>query len=267
MNILKASKNIGKNVGKFIPWLLLVLTTGILLKVFVFKGSTKKLVANCNPSSSCKPNPVVVLHGLVRSSASMHKISQSISDRGYTVCNVQYPSRQQTIKELATNTVAREIKQCLGTTERSLNFVTHSMGGIVVRQIAKSTDIKINRVVMLSPPNRGSELVDKLQIIPIFKFINGEAGLSLNTQPDSVPNTLGKVNFAAGIIIGNKSTNPLYSYLIPGEDDGKVSVERARVKGMQDFLVVPNSHSWIMNDDAVIEQTLNFLDDGKFARK
>ena len=238
----------------------------ILFKFFFFKGTTKKLEAICDKKQQCPTiSKVVVLHGLVRSSNSMNKVSQALSNSGYEVCNVQYPSRKHSVAKLAQNLVYPTIKQCFEINE-PLNFVTHSMGGIVARQLAASTDLdlKISRVVMLSPPNHGSELVDKLNVVPFFKLINGEAGLSLGTEPKSVPNSLGKVTFETGIIVGNKSFNPIYSALIPGEDDGKVSVESAKVAGMKDFLVLPHSHSFIMNKNDVIQQTISFLKHGKF---
>ncbi|MGD1921791.1 MAG: esterase/lipase family protein, partial [Pleurocapsa sp.] len=222
-----------------------------------------KLTANCD-SDVCENKSVVVLHGLVRSSASMSKISQALNTDGYTVCNIQYLSRKHSIEKLAVNFVYPEIKKCLPGLTGEINFVTHSMGGIIVRQLARSTDIKPYRVVMLSPPNQGSELVDKLKVIPLFKLINGEAGLSLGTEEDSIPNSLGSVDFETGIITGDRSYNPFYSYLIPGADDGKVGVNRAKVSGMKDFLVVPYSHSFIMNKDIVIKQTINFIQSGGF---
>ena len=252
--------------SKIIGLVIIVLTLGILFKFLLLKGTTKKLLAKCNSQQACKNQSVVVLHGLVRSSASMNKVSQALNESGYTVCNIQYPSRKHGISELATDFVYPEIKQCLDNLEQPINFVTHSLGGIIVRQLARSTDIKINRVVMLSPPNHGSELVDKLKILPLFGLINGQAGLSLGTEADSIPNTLGEVTFETGIIVGNKSYNPVYSYLIPGADDGKVSLSSARVARMKDFLVVPHSHSFMMNSDAVIKQTLGFLENGNFAR-
>ena len=233
------------------------------LKFFLFPSQSRKI--GCDSNNDCKDTPVIVLHGLVRSAAAMNKIAEALNQNGYTVCNLQYPSRQGTISKLAINSVYPEIQKCLpDAQERSLNFVTHSMGGIIVRQLASSTDLKLNRVVMLSPPNQGSELVDKLKVIPFFKFINGEAGLSLGTSADSVPNSLGRVDFTTGIITGDRSLNPFYSYLIPGADDGKVAVASAKVSGMQDFLVVPHSHSFIMNSPVAIEQTIYFLDHGKF---
>lgn len=231
---------------------------------FLSTRGTSKLEPECGSKLECDPKFVVVLHGLARSSASMNKISQALQDSGYTVCNVRYPSRKYTIEKLAVNFVYPEIKQCLGDIEQPL-FVTHSMGGIIVRQLARSTPLKINRVVMLGAPNQGSELVDKLKVVPFFESINGRAGLSLGTESDSVPNTLGAVTFETGIIAGNKSFNPIYSALIPGEDDGKVAVKSTQVEGMSDFIVVPHSHSFMMNADTVIEQTIAFLEHGRFS--
>ena len=243
------------------------LIIGILLG-FLSTRDTSKLEPECvselESIQECDPKFVAVLHGLARSSASMNKISQALQSSGYIVCKVQYPSRKYPIEKLAVNFVYPEIKQCLGDIKQPLNLVTHSMGGIIVRQLARSTPLKINRVVMLSAPNQGSELVDKLKVVPFFESINGRAGLSLGTESDSVPNTLGAVTFETGIIAGNKSFNPIYSALIPGEDDGKVAVESAKVEGMSDFIVVPHSHSFMMNGDIVIEQTIAFLEHGRF---
>ena len=119
---------------------------------------------------------------------------------------------------------------------------------------------------MLAPPNQGSEVVDKLGSWRLFYYLNGPAGLQLGTDENSVPNKLGPVNFQVGDISGNKTVNPLLSWLIPGNNDGKVSVSRAQVAGMKDFIVVPYSHPFIMQHKVVIEQALYFFQQGYFAR-
>ena len=163
----------------------------------------------------------------------------------------------------------KQIKQAKLDSANQVHFVTHSMGGIITRFYLKDNKIKnLGRVVMLSPPNQGSELTDSLKnnVNIFFRFFTGPAGQQLGTEPSSIPNQLGPVNFELGVITGNATLNPLYSYLIPGEDDGKVSVERAKVKGMKDFLVVPHSHTFIMNSDEVREQIVYFLEYGQFRR-
>jgi hypothetical protein len=119
---------------------------------------------------------------------------------------------------------------------------------------------------MLSPPNRGSEAADHLRDSVLYAWLNGPAGQQLRTGPEGLPEQLGPVTFPLGIITGNRHSffDAWLSEVIPGADDGKVSVERARVEGMDDFLVLPYSHPFIMNADEVIVQTVHFLELGRF---
>ena len=117
---------------------------------------------------------------------------------------------------------------------------------------------------MLSPPNQGSEVIDKLSDAPGFTAIHGPAGIQLGTQEGDIPSQLGPANFDVGIITGNRSINLFLSMMIPGPDDGKVSIERAKLEGMADFLVVPHSHPFIMKRKLVIRQVLYFLEHGRF---
>jgi hypothetical protein len=120
---------------------------------------------------------------------------------------------------------------------------------------------------MLSPPSQGSEVVDRLGGWWLFQAMNGPAGAELGTGPDSLPNRLGRAQFSVGIIARTRSVNLFLSALIPGADDGKVAVDRARLDGMADFVVVPASHPFIMNNREAIRQTLTFLRTGSFDRK
>ena len=70
-----------------------------------------------------------------------------------------------------------------------------------------------------------------------------------------------------GIITGSRSLNPLTSWLVTGEDDGKVSVESAQLEGMADFLVVPNTHTFIMNSSQVAQEVVHFLEQGSFSQR
>ena len=117
---------------------------------------------------------------------------------------------------------------------------------------------------MLSPPNQGSELADILKQWKPYQMVMGPSGQELGTDPQSTPNLLGSVNYELGVITGDVSFNPVSSLLIPGPDDGKVSVSRARVAGMKDFLVVNHSHTFIMNSSEVAEEVMSFLKTGAF---
>ncbi|HEY7884615.1 MAG TPA: alpha/beta hydrolase [Cellvibrionaceae bacterium] len=210
---------------------------------------------------------VVMLHGLARSDNSMNKMQDAIAAQDFKTCNIAYPSRDFTIEVLAAEKVLPKVLECTGGSEAPIHFVTHSLGGILVRQISQiDSELTIGRVVMLGPPNGGSEVVDKLGDLALFRWINGPAGQQLGTSADATPRALGPVDFELGIIAGKKSINLILSRLIPGKDDGKVSIENAKLEGMQDFLIVPVSHPFLMRDKYVIEQTLNFLQAGQFER-
>lgn len=219
-------------------------------------------------TSSVDRQCVILLHGLARTSWSMSSMEQALSETGYVVVNMGYPSRTKQIQQLAMETIPQAVARCDHAQTKSIHFVTHSMGGILVRYFLKNNSLSnLGRVVMLSPPNGGSEVVDKLREYFFFQWINGPAGQQLGTDPDSLPLRLGPVHYPVGIITGD--THHFYDWyhasVIPGKDDGKVAVERAKVAGMNDFLVVPCGHSFIMNDSQVIQETRFFLGHGRFS--
>lgn len=208
---------------------------------------------------------VVLLHGLGRSDLSMLRLELGLQNKGYRVVNVSYPSTERSIEQLSEHDLGSALATCCSAPSGRVHFVTHSMGGIVLRFYLAQHEIEgLGRVVMLSPPNQGSELADWAAENPVLEKLLGPAIEQLGTGPASVPSRLGPVDFELGVITGDRTLNPLFSRIIPGEDDGKVSVERAKVLGMTDFLVVPHSHTYIMLSEDVIEQVIFFLENGKF---
>ena len=208
---------------------------------------------------------VVLLHGLGRSKRAMQTLQKYLEKNSYTVVNIAYPSTKHPIEVLSQKVSLEIEKQRLQYTPKKIHFVTHSMGGIILRYIMKHTPIKgIGNTVMLGPPNRGSEVVDNLRNLSIFRIIQGPAGQQLGTDEQSIPNQLGAVDFSVGVIAGNRSVNPLLSLLIPGDNDGKVSVERSKVLGMKDFLIMKTTHTFMMHNPKVIQQVLYFLEHGQF---
>ena len=195
----------------------------------------------------------------------MSKMAEVLRSQGFDVCNIDYPSREHPLDELAANHVAPAVESCFPNDDAPIHFVTHSLGGIVVRQLAMTSAVpRMGRVVMLSPPNHGSEVVDKLGNWPMFGWLNGPAGKDLGTAADASPTRLGPATFELGIITGARTINPFLSMMIPGDDDGKVSIENAKLTGMKDFMVVRCSHPFIMKSDRAIEQTVEFLKNGAF---
>jgi len=117
---------------------------------------------------------------------------------------------------------------------------------------------------MLAPPNQGTEVVDYVKDFFAYKWIHGPSGQELGTNPESVPNRLKPIDIEVGIIAGDQSLNPIFSALIPGPDDGRVSVERAKLEGMTDFLVISDTHTSVLKNPAVLKQIAYFLENGKF---
>jgi pimeloyl-ACP methyl ester carboxylesterase len=208
---------------------------------------------------------VILLHGLCRTSASMNKMAATLTAAGYYVKNVAYPSRTAPIEKLSEDTITRALADPQLQTCAHIHFVTHSLGGLLVRSYyERHPPGKLGRVVMLGPPNQGSEVVDKLGNWWLFQKINGPAGCELGTSPDSTPNKLGPVNFELGVIAGDRSINWINSLMIKGKDDGKVSVARSQVQGMKDFHIVHVAHPFLMRNPQVIASTLRFLQSGHF---
>jgi pimeloyl-ACP methyl ester carboxylesterase len=208
---------------------------------------------------------VILLHGLARTHKSMIPLATQLQARGYKVVNVDYASRNFPIAELAQKAIPPALAQCRAEPSSRIHFVTHSLGGILVRQYLSQQPIpELARVVMLAPPNKGSEVVDWLKHAPGFGLINGPAGKELGTDKNSLPNTLGKVDFELGVIAGTRSINLLLSLYLPNPDDGKVSLESTKIEGMQDFISLAVSHPYIMKDDKAIAQIIYFLVHGKF---
>ena len=209
-------------------------------------------------------NVVILLHGLARTSSSMEKMEAALKAEGYEVHNLDYPSRHQSIKTLAT--IVRAQVDAATDSDDTLHFVTHSMGGIIVRTIQKDHPFEnIGRVVMLSPPNQGSELVDTLGEYSAFGWVNGPAGDQLGTDTNGFIAKLGPVDFELGVITGDRSINGINSMIIPGDDDGKVSIESAKVEGMADYRVIHSTHPYIMKNKESIALTIEFLKTGAFS--
>ncbi|WP_133406755.1 esterase/lipase family protein [Parashewanella tropica] len=228
----------------------------IPLAIFLLLFSTFSFANSC----------VILLHGLAKSERDMRKLDEALVKEGFVTVNFDYDSRNFPIETLSLNVVPSAIEQC--PKGAKINFVTHSMGGIVVRTYLADHKIdNLGRVVMLGPPNQGSEVVDTYKNVPGFKQIGGPAGLQLGTGKMSVPNSIGAAEFDVGVIAGTRSINLILSKFLPGKDDGKVTVERTKLKGMNDHISMPVTHPFMMKNKKVIKQVIYYLKNGYFYRE
>lgn len=208
---------------------------------------------------------VILLHGLGRTRSAMQPLEKRLSAAGYFIWNESYPSRKQSIAQSAEH-IAKGLAACQVQGAQTTHFVTHSLGGILVRVYFQQHALnQIGRIVMLAPPSQGSEVASLLRDWWLFRWLMGEAGQQLHTDADSLPNRLKPLpEVAIGVIAGRRSADPWFSPFIPGADDGKISVARTRLAEMSDFLEVEAGHTFIMYKQQVIEQTLHFLQHGRF---
>lgn len=221
------------------------------------------LAAEKLPTHEPKQETVVLLHGLVRSDKAMNKMAKELRFEGYHVINHNYPSTSATI-EVLTKEVFKTLKPQIVDAE-TLHFVTHSMGGILLRQHLEDHKLpNLGRVVMLAPPSRGSEVTDKLGKLKTFQRINGPAGNQLGTGTNSHPLRLKAPDFELGIIAGDRSINPILSMLIPGPDDGKVALARVKPAAYTDYIQLHVTHPCMVWNKEVINQTKQFLEQGFF---
>ena len=212
------------------------------------------------PQAAFAGECVVLLHGLTRTGQSMKTLEVALKKNSYTVVNARYPSTQKPIEELA-DYVGKAVAKCGG---GKVDFVTHSMGGILVRAWLKDhRPANLGKVVMLAPPNQGSAAVDAYAKSGFFAVL-GPAAKELGTGPDSIVRRLGPANFTLGVIAGDKSANRMLSSKLKGPNDGTVTVASTKLQGMRDHITLHVSHTFLMNNPLVIAQVLTFLKQGRF---
>lgn len=210
----------------------------------------------------------ILLHGMGRTSLSMGEIEYALIEQGYTVWNEGYPSLTQSLEEFAKPMMESAIAFCQEQETSTIHFVTHSLGGIIVRYYLQNHRIEnLGRIVMLAPPNKGSEVADGMKDGFLYQTFMGPNAQMLGTDENSLPNRLEPIEGEIGIIAGAADGEPWFLPEIPGEDDGKVAVERTKLPEMKDFLRVKSGHTFIMQNKEVIRQIIYFIEKGHFDHK
>jgi hypothetical protein len=222
-------------------------------------------------SQTAVPGGVVLLHGLGRTGLSMYALNSACKAAGHRTLAPSYGFRTAVpaiVNDLQPQ-IAEFAAEIASDNGGPLHFITHSLGGLVVRALLNAArPANLGRVVMLAPPNAGSELVDTLERLGLDRIVLGPASRYLRTsRPESAEKRLGAVDFDLGIIAGDRAIDPILPrFLLPGANDGKVSVAATRIAGMRDHVVLPVQHTLMVADARVINQALLYLATGAFSR-
>ncbi len=218
------------------------------------------------PAYSAERNEqVVLLHGIARSSSHMDDLEKFLEEKGYSVINMDYPSTEYNLEQLAA-IVADNLADTMKA-DQPVHFVGYSMGGIVIRAVLnKYRPDNLGRVVQLASPNGGSEVADFLKGNFLYEKFYGPAGSQLTTVNAGIEDLMGEVDYELGVLAGTFTIDPVSSSIIPGDDDGKVSVESTKVDGMKEHRLVNASHTFFPQNSEVLELTARFLEAGSFRR-
>ncbi len=219
-----------------------------------------KQIENIQPPSK---HLVLLVHGILRSTGTFSALENALIEAGFDAVAISYPSSQGTIEEHAEG-LARLLDRQEGS--ETVSFVTHSMGGLVLRHLLSrdapwTRRISVRRIVLIAPPNQGSAVARLLKDIPAYRWIYGAAGQQLTpAEVSKIP----LIQHPFAIVAGGTGDGEGFNPLLPGDDDGTVALAETRLEGALDFLVVPEIHAVISNHRDTIRATINFLKHGKF---
>ncbi len=191
----------------------------------------------------------------------MLRLSERLRSDGYRTLNFGYPSRHFSIGHLAS--LLREFIRTEIPEAKTVHFVTHSLGGIVVQRYLATFPGEIvgGRVIMLGPPNGGSASARIVKKIPLIRALFGPV---LNEVAELIPGAV-PAGFQIGIIAGGTGRTRGFSPFISGDNDGIVTVEETRLPEAEFYLFKGGIHAILMTYPEVRHLVRRFLEDGSFS--
>jgi len=207
---------------------------------------------------------VVLLHGLARGQGSMTRLGTRLRAQGFDTCARTYPSRRHSIRALAEQLSGWIVEQAGA---RPVCAVTHSMGGVIVRHL-HDPRIRWERIVMLAPPNQGSQLAAALSGNPVFRWYYGPAGAELadGSRWPPPPAPFAVIAGTRSLALSNVTSWTVgRRFAADTRNDGTVAVDETRLDGMAAFAEVDATHTWIMNAPRVVPLIVSYLRTGRFS--
>lgn len=207
---------------------------------------------------------VILIHGLGRSHLSFLKMAKQLKNKGYLVYNASYPSTKQKIQDSSESYINQALESLSAQKISKIHFVTHSLGGILVRYYLSKHEINnLGKIVMLAPPNKGSHIAQAYHDKFWFKWATGPAGQQLLVEDNPFLDGLEPIETEVAVLMGNRSLEPWFNHVFNDldhlEHDGKVSIESAKLDNMSKFEIIDTAHTMIMNNPKVMSQVLDFL--------
>ncbi|MEZ5729432.1 MAG: alpha/beta fold hydrolase [Burkholderiaceae bacterium] len=234
-----------------------------VLAAALFVSAMQALAQPASAAGASTPATVVLLHGLGRSKSAMWRLENRLEGAGFKVESIGYRSLSQSPAQII-EAVERQIRACCGAVDGKLHFVGHSLGGLLIRAYLQRHDVpELGRVVLIGTPNQGTEIVDRFRD-RWWMRLAGPTARALGTNDDSLPSSLAPPYYPVGVIAGVTGSGR-NDAVLPGDDDGLVSVEATKLEGMTDFVVVDSGHSLMRYSDEVANQTIMFLRQGRFS--
>lgn len=211
------------------------------------------------------PHMVMIIHGISPRPMSLAHLQSAIGDAGYDAIAISYPSTRDRIENHALP-IEQLLDRSTGTTR--ISFVTHSMGGLVLRHLlsrdgAWKRRIRIGRIVQIAPPNRGAAAADMLSGLPPYRWIFGRSGQQLTPAAAA---DIPRLNHRFAVIAGGKGDGEGFNPLLPGDDDGTVRVAETNLPGMADFLLIDDHHTGLLGNPKTYRATVHYLVHGAFAK-
>jgi len=193
----------------------------------------------------------------------MEPLKLFFEHEGFKVYCITYASTKHPLQYFF-ESVGEALKTLPHDEVSKLHILTHSMGGVILRgALEYFTPQSLGHIVMLSPPNKGSEIVDRFRKFQWFGRLFGPAALQLSTD-STLLKQLPIPKAPLGIIAATRSSVLFTPFIFMSANDGRVAVKRMRMAGMDDFVTLKTGHIAMLFNRDVAKEALYFMRHGFF---
>jgi len=228
-----------------------IIITSLLLQFYLITSATHK---------------VYILHGYAGSLLQMEKIYKGLKHEGYDAENYTYPSFKESIDSIGHDLYVKVKQENYDT----VSFVTHSMGGLIVRSMYQYLDTTshfpfIFRFVMLAPPNKGTEMADFFSKSYISSYLGPNVVL-MKTDSNSYTFKLPVPTCEVGLIVGIKGKKPWFNPFMKDDNDGTVTMKEAILGNEKEITTVKSMHILMPLKKKVVMLVNRFIKTGSFGQ-